>query len=104
MARASTSRRPAGRRAARLDRPTHRHVPANAPPDAAPGSGPTADGPDLPAAPDQPIDQDQAITGLTPTAFWALLPAAERERLGLRLSQLVLKAVRPPVPNSQEDL
>ncbi len=35
---------------------------------------------------------------MTPAAFWALLPTADRERLGLRLSQLVLKAVRPPAP------
>ena len=27
----------------------------------------------------------------------------ERERLGLRLSQLVLKAIRPPVPTPEED-
>jgi hypothetical protein len=40
---------------------------------------------------------------LTPAAFWALLPAADRERLGRRLSQLVLKAVRPPVPTAAED-
>jgi hypothetical protein len=35
---------------------------------------------------------------VTPGTFWALLPTADRERLGLRLSQLVLKAVRPSVP------
>ena len=51
--------------------------------------------------PSQPADQE-AITGLTPAAFWALLPPAERERLGLRLSRLVLKAIRPPVPTSAE--
>jgi len=31
---------------------------------------------------------------VTPDAFWALLPAADRERSGLRLSRLVLRAVR----------
>jgi hypothetical protein len=36
--------------------------------------------------------------GMTPDAFWALLPAADRERFGLRLSRLVLRAVRTPDP------
>ena len=40
---------------------------------------------------------------VTPAAFWALLPPAERERLGLQLSRLVLKAVRPPMPTPEED-
>jgi hypothetical protein len=40
---------------------------------------------------------------MTPTAFWALLPPADRERLGLRLSRLVLKAVCAPEPCFQED-
>jgi len=31
---------------------------------------------------------------VTPDVFWALLPAADRERFGLRLSRLVLRAVR----------
>ena len=57
----------------------------------------------FPPTPGHPINQE-AITELTPTAFWALLPPTERERLGLRLSQLVLKAVRPPVPTAEEDL
>jgi hypothetical protein len=33
---------------------------------------------------------------LTPGACWVLLPLAERERLQLRLSRLVLKAARIP--------
>jgi hypothetical protein len=33
---------------------------------------------------------------MTPLAFWALLPPADRERFGLRLSRLVLRAVRNP--------
>lgn len=40
---------------------------------------------------------------MTPAAFWALLPTAERERLGLQLSRLVLKAVRPPATIPGED-
>ena len=44
-----------------------------------------------------------AAAFLTPAALWALLPAAERERLGRRLSRLVLKAVRPPIPTAAED-
>jgi hypothetical protein len=35
---------------------------------------------------------------MTPDAFWALLPAADRERFGLCLSRLVLRAVRTPDP------
>lgn len=35
---------------------------------------------------------------MTPAAFWALLPPADRERFGLRLSRLVLRAVRCPDP------
>jgi hypothetical protein len=31
---------------------------------------------------------------MTADGFWALLPAADRERFGLRLSRLVLRAVR----------
>ena len=35
-----------------------------------------------------------AADGVTPDGFWALLPDADRERFGLRLSRLVLRAVR----------
>ena len=35
---------------------------------------------------------------MTPDGFWALLPDADRERFGLRLSRLVLRAVRPNDP------
>jgi hypothetical protein len=35
---------------------------------------------------------------MTAAGFWALLPAADRERFGLRLSRLVLRAVRTPDP------
>jgi hypothetical protein len=38
---------------------------------------------------------EEALIELSPTTFWALLPMAERERLGLRLSRLVLKALYP---------
>lgn len=40
---------------------------------------------------------------MTPELFWGLLSLADRERLGLRLSRLVLKAVRTPDPGSEED-
>lgn len=103
MARPATPRRPAGRRTGRLDRRARRHVSTDSGPTAAPDAGPLADGPHLPATPGHPINQE-AIAELTPPAFWALLPPTERERLGLRLSQLVLKAVRPPVPTAEEDL
>lgn len=35
---------------------------------------------------------------MTSLAFWALLPPADRERFGLRLSRLVLRAARCPDP------
>jgi hypothetical protein len=102
VARPATPRRPAGRRADRLDRPARRHVPADHRPAVAPSPGPAADGPAVAAPAAHSIDP-ATITELTPTALWALLPAAERERLGLRLSRLVLKALRPPVDASAED-
>ena len=40
---------------------------------------------------------------VTPDSFWTLLSSADRERLGLRLSRLVLKAVCTPDPISEED-
>lgn len=40
---------------------------------------------------------------MTPDACWALLPAADRERFGLRLSRLVLRAIRTPDPSTEED-
>jgi hypothetical protein len=42
-----------------------------------------------------PAAHEGTITELTLATCWALLPVAERERLGLRLSRLVLKALRP---------
>jgi hypothetical protein len=38
---------------------------------------------------------------MTLDGFWALLPAADRERFGLRLSRLVLRALR--TPDTEED-
>jgi len=40
---------------------------------------------------------------LTPNACWARLSLAERERLQLRLSRLVLKAARIPSPDAEEN-
>ena len=97
MARPATARRPAVGRTGLLDRPTRRYLPADpgSPTPAVPS--PAADGPAVPATPGRPIDPPPAA-GVTPDAFWALLPAADRERFGLRLSRLVLRAVRTPDP------
>lgn len=103
MARPATPRRPADRRTGRLDRPGRRHVPLDLGSSPAAGSGPAADGPPLPATAVHPVEEEPAAV-VTPASFWALLPAADRERLGLRLSRLVLKAVRPPAPHSEEDV
>jgi hypothetical protein len=56
----------------------------------------------VPATPARPAEEEAADV-VTPDSFWALLPPADRERLGLRLSRLVLKAVRPPAPRAEED-
>jgi hypothetical protein len=39
--------------------------------------------------------------GVMPDGFWALLPPADRELFGLRLSRLVLRAVY--APDTEED-
>lgn len=100
MARLATARRPADRRTGGLDRPSRRFLPTDTQWSAAAGSRPAADGSTLPAAPAQASEPTPAA-GLSPDAFWALLPAAERETFGVRLSRLVLKAAR--VPNPGED-
>jgi hypothetical protein len=40
---------------------------------------------------------------VTTGTIWALLPAVDRERFGLRLSRLALRAVRAPDPGPEED-
>ena len=102
MARPASSRRPTDGRTTRLDRSARRHVPTDPEPTVASRAGPAAAGPAVPATAGHPNAQ-ATIAEVTPTAFWSLLPAAERERLGLRLSQLVLKAVRPLAPTFTED-
>jgi hypothetical protein len=54
----------------------------------------------VPAAQADPIGPTPA-DGMTLDGFWALLPAADREQFGLRLSRLVLRAVR--TPDAEED-
>ena len=103
MARPATSRRPADRRASRLDRPGRRHVPSNSEPSPAAGSGLAADGSAVPANPVRSTEEE-AIAVITPDLFWTLLPPADREQLGLRLSRLVLKAVRPSALRAEEDV
>jgi hypothetical protein len=98
MARLATARRPADRRTGGLDRPSRRFLPADTGRPAPAGPRPAADGSALSAAPTQTIEPTPAEAGLSPDAFWALLPAAEREQFGVRLSRLVLKAARVPDP------
>ena len=97
MARPATARRPADGRPGRLDRSTRRCIPADPGPTRAGGPRPAGDGPTLPAAPDHPVDAPTASV-VTTDGLWALLPADDRERCGLRLSRLVLRAVRTPDP------
>jgi hypothetical protein len=90
----ATARRPTGRNAGPLDRPARQHIPIVYKPSAAPGSGVAAAGPIVSASPPHEADEETS-SEMTPARFWALLPAAEREQLGLRFSRLVLKALRP---------
>nr|WP_165252924.1 recombinase family protein [Paludisphaera soli] len=93
MARPATARRTAVGRTGLLDRPARRFLPADPGSPAPAGPRPAADVPALPATPERTIDPPPTV-GVTPDAFWALLPAADRERFGLRLTRLVLRAVR----------
>jgi hypothetical protein len=97
MARPATARRPAVGRSGLLDRPDRRYLPVDPGPPAPAGPRLAPDGPAVPATPAHPIDPSTAA-GMMPDGFWALLPAADRERFGLRLSRLVLRAVRTPDP------
>ena len=100
MARLATARRPADRRTGDLDRPSRRFLPDDTGRPAPAGPRPAADGSALPATPAQAIEPTPT-EGLNPDTFWALLPTAEREEFGLRLSRLVLKAAR--VADPEED-
>jgi hypothetical protein len=95
MARPATARWPADGRPGRLDRPAHRDLPADPVPSAPTARRPAPNGPTVPATPVYPIDP-ASPADVTPGALWALLPACDRERFGLRLSRLVLRAVRGP--------
>ena len=101
MARLATARRPTDGRPGRLDRPARRYVPDDPESTTAPGPRPSADGPVVSAAQAHPIGPTPA-DGMTLDVFWALLPAADREQFGLRLSRLVLRAVR--ITDAEEDV
>jgi hypothetical protein len=100
MARPATARRPASDCSRRLDRPARRYLPDDPGSTAPAGSRPPADGPVVSAAQAHPIGPTPA-DGMTLDVFWALLPAADREQFGLRLSRLVLRAVR--ITDAEED-
>jgi hypothetical protein len=102
MARPATSRRSADRRTSRLDRPGLRHLPRDPGPSPATGAGFAAAGSPVPATPVCSAEEEPAGV-MTPDSFWALLSPTDREQLGLRLSRLILKAVRPPTSRSEED-
>ncbi len=100
MARPATARRPPDGRTGLLDRPARRYLPDDPGSPTAPGPRPSADGPVVSAAQAHPIEPTPA-DGVTPEVLWALLPAADREQFGLRLSRLVLRAVR--TTDAEED-
>jgi hypothetical protein len=100
MARPATARRPASDRSDRLDRPARRYLPDDPGSTAPAGPRPSADGPIVPAAQAHPIGPTPA-DDMTPDLLWSLLPAADREQFGLRLSRLVLRAVR--ITDARED-
>jgi hypothetical protein len=99
MARPATARRPTDGRTGLLDRPARRYLPDDPGSTPAPGPRPSADGPAVSAAQAHPITP--SADGVTPEVLWALLPAADREQFGLRLSRLVLRAVR--TTDAEED-
>lgn len=103
MARPATARRTTDGRTRRLDRPARRYLPGDPATPSAAGQCPSPDGDDVPTAPD-PAIVSTPPAGVTPEAFWALLPADQRERFGLRLSRLVLRAVRCPDTSTKEDV
>jgi hypothetical protein len=92
MARPATARRTSGGRTGRLDRPARRYLPDDPGWTPASGPSPATDGPVVSAAQTHSIGP--SADGVTPDLLWALLPAADREQFGLRLSRLVLRAVR----------
>ena len=100
MACSTIARRPTSRRTGPLDRPACQHLRNDVEPTGASSSGPAAPGPDVSAAPARPANKE-ASTEVAAVGFWQLLPEAERTRLGLRFSRLVLKALRPL--DSKED-
>jgi hypothetical protein len=91
MARSATARRPASCRGGSLDRSAHRHVLITAGSADDSSRSLASDGPALSA----PAVPEGTRTEVSAAGFWALLPTADRERLGLRLSRLVLKALSP---------
>jgi hypothetical protein len=99
MARPATARWPAGGRTGLLDRPAHRYLPDDTGSTAASGQRPPADGPVVSAAQTHPIEP--STDDVKPDVLWALLPTADREKFGLRLSRLVLRAVR--TTDTEED-
>jgi hypothetical protein len=103
MARPATPRRPPRHCPGRLDRSAQQHLPNDVGSAAAPGRGPAGDGPPVSAASFGPADEAPSYE-IALSAFWALLPPADRERLGLRLSRLVLKAACASRPRFQEDV
>jgi len=91
MARSATARRPASGRSGSLDRSARQHFLIDLESAAASDASLASAGPALSTS----AIPEGTNTALTSAGFWALLPAAERERLGLRLSRLVLKALCP---------
>ena len=101
MARPATARRPARRGPGHLDRSARRQGPhdVESPPAPRPGSP----GNDIPMSTPSQSPAESMSPDLTPNACWARLSLAERERLQLRLSRLVLKAARIPSLDSEEN-
>jgi hypothetical protein len=103
MARPATAQRATDGRTSRLDRPARRYLPEDPGTPSVVGQCPSPDGDDVPTASGPALNPTPA-DAVTPEAFWALLPADERERFGLRLSRLVLRAVRCPNISRKEDV
>lgn len=102
MACSTPARWPEDHRTGCLDRSAHQHASLDLESTPNPSSSAAADDSPLPAAQWRPAEEETNAE-VTSAALWTLLPSAEREQLGLRLSRLVLKAVCPPEPCFKED-
>ena len=89
MARSATAQRNSRGRTRKLDRSATRHIATTPTPPTDISADAHGDEPPVPS-PSQNVEESFVVID-TP---WALLPTTEQEQFGLRISRLILKAVR----------